>query len=79
MYCRHNVVSFLLFSSFRLFLVCLGIFLDDFQWVLMRTLAEGLGSYISEFLRGCHVMDRDPSFLNQLFKKEESQGDVSRA
>ena len=44
----------------------------------MRTLAEELGSYISELFRVRLVMDRDPFFLNQLFKEEESQGDVSR-
>ena len=45
----------------------------------MSTRTEELGSYISELFRGRQVMDRDSSFLNQLVKKEESEGDVSRA
>ena len=40
----------------------------------MRTLTAGLGSYVSDLFHCRHVMDRDQSFLNQLFKKEELQG-----
>ncbi|CAM9240575.1 unnamed protein product [Laminaria digitata] len=49
---------------FSIFLGFSRIRLDESRYVLVRTLTEERGPYISELFRGRHVIDRDPSFFN---------------